>query len=195
MPVDVHWNHCHPWEADHPKKCFYRIFLEHTQGIDSGGFSSFHAFISSCSVLCWLCCLPFCKVSLVPAGKQLKDQDIAGALSEAGLHYCRCENLFSVEVARDGCSDCSMATAGTSAVLWSSLLLEGACHSHFMRSSTASCSLQLSNSHPSILSLWTTCSSAVHPHPSGDMVWCSLCNSFPEWGACSDQHSKLLRKT
>lgn len=146
-------------------------------------------------MLCWLCCLPFCTVSLVPVGKQLKNQNIPGPFTEAGLHHCICENLFLVEVALDGCSDFCVITAGTYEVLWSSLLLEGACQSHFIRSSTASSSLQLSKSHPSIFSLRTTCSSAVHPHPSGEMIWCSSHNSFPEQDACSDQHSELLRKT
>lgn len=58
--------------------------------------------------------------------KTIKESGIPGASSEAGLHYCTCENVFLVEVALDGCSDFSVATAGIPGVLWSSLPLEAA---------------------------------------------------------------------
>lgn len=122
MPVDMHWNHSHPWKVDHAKKCFYKIFFWNTlKALTRVDF--LNSMLLSLPVLC---CLPFCMASLVPVGKQQKNQDIAGASSEAGLHSCMCENLVLVEVALHDCSDFSIVTAGTSGVLWSSLLLEGA---------------------------------------------------------------------
>lgn len=142
-----------------------------------------------------LCCLPFCSGSLVPVGKQQKDQDIPGASSEAGLHYCMCENLVLVAVALDGGSDPALSQRGPVECSGPASCVKGPWHSHSMRPSRASASLQLSNSHPWKSSLWATCSSALHPHPSGGMIWCSLWRSFLERDACSDQHSGLLRKT
>lgn len=66
-------------------------------------------------------CLP-----ALPQLCHLENNKKSGASSEAGLHYCTCENLVLVEVALDGCSDFGVVTAGTSGVLWSSILLEGA---------------------------------------------------------------------
>lgn len=39
MSVDMYWNYSHSCKVDLPKKWFYKIFLEHTQGICLGGFS------------------------------------------------------------------------------------------------------------------------------------------------------------